>query len=488
MRLLLLSILAASACASAQAPLTISWTNSILRVHGDHIPGGAVETWYLEAYCRPGSTEADWNDTVIGHETELLSATPTEIRLRCRVKDGIVVDHTIRAVDDEVRFAISAHNPTTNWSRAYWAQPCVRVGRFTGLRDATNKYEYIRKCFVHQQGRWQFMPTEGWGVEARYTPGQVWTPIHVDAADANPRPHNAHRASAGLIGAVSGDDRWIFAVAFEPYQELFQGVIHCIHSDFRIGGLAPGETQGIRGRMYIVPNDLAKLEARYRRDFPEHFAPAWDEAEVYRKHQRHGWTVYLHPDLERGDPESCQAALAELDRQLTAIVRAVPAPAVEKLRRCPIWMERKHPRHPCACYHVSEDWLRRHGMNPAKAGGMEIANAHNFVHWCKGQPWMVLHELAHGYHDQVLGYGNAEVNRAWRRALDAGLYGEVATFVPGRKRAHYGATNDREYFAEATEAYFGRNDFFPFTREELRTYDPGAVRMVEKAWGVPALK
>ena len=27
------------------------------------------------------------------------------------------------------------------------------------------------------------------------------------------------------------------ATAWEPYQELFQGVIVCMHSDFRIGGL-----------------------------------------------------------------------------------------------------------------------------------------------------------------------------------------------------------------------------------------------------------
>ena len=55
-------------------------------------------------------------------------------------------------------------------------------------------------------------------------------------------------------------------MAFEPYQELFQGVIHCIHSDFRIGGLAPGERQAIRGRMYFVKNDLPALLERYRRD------------------------------------------------------------------------------------------------------------------------------------------------------------------------------------------------------------------------------
>ena len=46
------------------------------------------------------------------------------------------------------------------------------------------------------------------------------------------------------------------ATAWEPYQELFQGVIVCLHSDFRIGGLKPGETKAIRGKIYLMPADL----------------------------------------------------------------------------------------------------------------------------------------------------------------------------------------------------------------------------------------
>ena len=48
----------------------------------------------------------------------------------------------------------------------------------------------------------------------------------------------------------------------------------------------------------------------------------------------------------------------------------------------------------------------------------------------------------------------------------------------------YAASNKAEYFAEATEAYFGHNDWFPHNKKELKKYDPGAFSMVEKAWGV----
>ena len=89
----------------------------------------------------------------------------------------------------------------------------------------------------------------------------------MDRADVNPRPLNPHTPSNGLIGCFSADESMILATAWQPYQELFQGVIRCIHSDFRIGGLAPGETKTIRGKLYLVPADVPRLLARYRADF-----------------------------------------------------------------------------------------------------------------------------------------------------------------------------------------------------------------------------
>ena len=76
--------------------------------------------------------------------------------------------------------------------------------------------------------------------------------------------------SNGLIGCFSADGKQIMATAWEPYQELFQGVIVCLHSDFRIGGLKPGESKTIRGKIYLMPADIDGLLTRYRHDFPEH--------------------------------------------------------------------------------------------------------------------------------------------------------------------------------------------------------------------------
>jgi hypothetical protein len=75
--------------------------------------------------------------------------------------------------------------------------------------------------------------------------------------------------SNGLIGCFSSDDNLIFATAWEPYQELFQGVIRCLNSDFRLGGIGPGQTLRIRGKIYLVPNDIRALLKRYEQDFTE---------------------------------------------------------------------------------------------------------------------------------------------------------------------------------------------------------------------------
>ncbi|MGC4006424.1 MAG: hypothetical protein QM811_26180 [Pirellulales bacterium] len=101
----------------------------------------------------------------------------------------------------------------------------------------------------------------------RYTPGQVWPAPGVPATDVNPRPVSAVKLSHGLIGCASDDETRLFAVAFDPHQELFQGVARCLHADFRIGGLKPDETKRIRGKMYLLPNDPMKLLERYERDF-----------------------------------------------------------------------------------------------------------------------------------------------------------------------------------------------------------------------------
>ncbi len=49
----------------------------------------------------------------------------------------------------------------------------------------------------------------------------------------------------------------------------------------------------------------------------------------------------------------------------------------------------------------------------------------------------------------------------------------------------------KEYFAESTEAFFSRNDFFPVTRAELEKHDPHMFAVLQRVWArssnLPAL-
>ena len=100
--------------------------------------------------------------------------------------------------------------------------------------------------------------------------------------------------------------------------------------------------------------------------------------------------------------------------------------------------------------------------------------------WAK-HPYVILHELAHSYHDQVLGF-NIDIINAYRRAEKAGLYEKVLLFRGGLTR-HYASTNHKEFFAEMTESYLGVNDFYPFVRAELKEHDPETFHLMERIWG-----
>ena len=53
----------------------------------------------------------------------------------------------------------------------------------------------------------------------------------------------------------------------------------------------------------------------------------------------------------------------------------------------------------------------------------------------------------------------------------------------GTRAKAYALENEQEYFAEATEAWFGTNDFWPFVRAEVLESDPELARLLKEVWG-----
>lgn len=205
---------------------------------------------------------------------------------------------------------------------------------------------------------------------------------------------------------------------------------------------------------------------------------------AYNKQQILGWNVLVNNDLAEKHPELTSRVIKLLENQLFQITRVVPERALKELRRQTIWVEYKDKNFPCMCYHPSAEWLSKNGYNPEKEGDIEICGAQKFLDWTKDQPWMVLHELAHGYHDRVLGYNNPEIKKTYQKAVAGGKYDSVL-HINGRKRKAYALNNAKEYFAETAEAFFGTNDFHPFVRSELRQLDRSMYDLQKKLWNLP---
>jgi hypothetical protein len=198
-----------------------------------------------------------------------------------------------------------------------------------------------------------------------------------------------------------------------------------------------------------------------------------------------GWKVHVDNRLLHGpDAELGQRALRLLADCLYEITLEMQLDRLRRVQQVPIWLDRTYGNLTTMQYHPDPVWLSEHGYSTNLAKCVHIPDAARFAsprdHF--RQPWAVLHELAHAYHDQVLGFDHPGIKAAWKRFGDSGRYESVLQ-IDGRMERHYGLTDHKEFFAEMSEAYFGMNDFFPFNRAELKREEPELFSLLLNIWG-----
>ena len=215
------------------------------------------------------------------------------------------------------------------------------------------------------------------------------------------------------------------------------------------------------------------------------------ETRSYQTNSIEGWAVLVEERLLAEHKADTEKSLKLLQTQLEEIVRVVPASAVAELRKVTLWFSPGYPGVKSkAEYHPDAGWLRANRRNPAMAKGVEFTNVREFEREMNRMPNFTLHELAHAYHHRVLsrGFENAEIKAAFDRAKAGESYQRVERwFGNGRTNTFeraYAMESPMEYFAESTEAFFSRNDFFPFTRDELKKHDPEMERLIARFWDV----
>lgn len=209
--------------------------------------------------------------------------------------------------------------------------------------------------------------------------------------------------------------------------------------------------------------------------------------EFYDPIQRNieGWNIAVDPELLKQKNKKLAAnAFKALGNHLQRVKYILPKERVEQLMQLPIWLELNNARLSSMQYHPSRGWLLANGHDPRLVKHVHIPHAQDLLDrqtWAK-HPYVVLHELAHAYHDQVLSFDNPKIIAAYEHMKEQGSYEEVLLYT-GRKVRHYGLSNHKEYFAESTEAYLGVNDFYPFVRAELKEHDPKMHSLLESVWG-----
>lgn len=215
----------------------------------------------------------------------------------------------------------------------------------------------------------------------------------------------------------------------------------------------------------------------------------------YQQRDISGWQVHINNKLLETELDDTQHALTLLKKMLDDIARVVPEAAVAELRAVPLYFSPAYEaRKSGAEYHPEADWLRQHGRDPAMARGVEFSGVADFEAEMNRMPNFALHELAHAYHHRVLdkGFDNSEIQAAFEVAKAAGKYERVERWhgngKPNTFERAYAMTNPMEYFAESTEAFFARNDFYPFTRDELKRHDSEMCGLLARLWGATEVK
>jgi hypothetical protein len=217
----------------------------------------------------------------------------------------------------------------------------------------------------------------------------------------------------------------------------------------------------------------------------------------YIVYQIRGHKVHVSGDVSRYGMEKVNDVLEELQERLEVALDALPSKSAKRLESVRFWLEMENSAQArtsdivAACYFPLAPNVR---LLHQKCGGIEIPWPFLLGDSAKVtkrlNPYWLLHELAHAYHDRVLDYDNKKIKEAYESAMERKLYKEVeckglggkGLVVIGKGRA-YACKNYAEYFAELSVAYLARNWAYPFTAEDLRKHDPDGYKLMESVWG-----
>jgi len=192
-----------------------------------------------------------------------------------------------------------------------------------------------------------------------------------------------------------------------------------------------------------------------------------------------GWEVYVHNSLLPGG-EHAETGAEAMRRLTDAMLRLkawIAADPLARLLKVKIWLEWDSTNGPWGRtsgyqYHPGRDWLLDMDFNPDKHKCVEFGNAESLARRSpEATVSVLLHELAHAYHHQVLTFADPDVLAAYRRCVKGDTYPE----------RDWVKSDHKEFFAGVTTRYFGTKE----EREAVGRRDPVLEQFLQTTWDKP---
>ena len=135
-------------------------------------------------------------------------------------------------------------------------------------------------------------------------------------------------------------------------------------------------------------------------------------------------------------------------------------------------------------YHPDAGWLKEHGYSEQLAKCPHIPEVEDFLSPEENlrMPCVVLHQLAHGFHDQTIGFDDARVIAAWNKfPRQLGIPVRPHDLRPDARALR--PDGPEGVLRRDDRVYFGSNDFYPFVAGELKQAEPETFALLAEIWG-----
>lgn len=202
----------------------------------------------------------------------------------------------------------------------------------------------------------------------------------------------------------------------------------------------------------------------------------WWEAGSYIPYDMQGFSLMLDPKLPADARLVMEEDLCKVREKLltTGALKDVAS-------ACHIWVNHDNG-HVGACAH----WCEKEFEDPLgkvqpRGLSVEIHNWNHYNTFLLKREGVLLHELSHVYNG-TLGFEYPPIVAMYDKAKQSKKYEDVA-ISNGTRGVAYGIQSHVEFFASLSVAFLGgENDYQPFDREDLMSFDPESFENLQQIW------